>query len=150
MINTNFKASDLVTLLGVINPSSQAAGTATSGWIRADTHVSYLVTLLAGALGASATVDLKLQQATDSSGTGAKDITGSSITQLTKVGTDDNKQALINLRGDRLDINGGFTYFRASLTDAIAASLTVVLIQGIGAFNAPGTHATTVDEVVTV
>jgi hypothetical protein len=37
-----------------------------------------------GVLGASATVDAKLQQATDNSGTGVKDVTGKAITQLVK------------------------------------------------------------------
>jgi hypothetical protein len=150
MINTNFKPSDLVTVLDTIEPVSQAAGTATTAWLPATTHVSYLIALLVGAIGASATLDAKVQQATDSSGTGAKDVSGSAITQLTKAGSDDNKQVLINLRADRLDINNGFKYFRLSVTDATAASLIAAIVLGLGAYNAPASHVSSVDEVVTV
>ena len=37
-----------------------------------------------GVLGAAATLDAKLQQATDAAGTGAKDITGKAIVQIVK------------------------------------------------------------------
>jgi hypothetical protein len=73
-------------------------------------------------MGASATLDGKLQQATDSSGTGAKDVTGKAITQIVKA-TGDNKQALINLRVQDLDTNGGFAFVRLSITVGTAASL---------------------------
>jgi len=150
MIATNFKPSDQFPLLATIAPVSQAAGTVTTGWISAADYVAYYIKVGVGVLGASATVDVKVQQATDSSGTGVKDVSGSSITQLTKAGTDDGKVVVINLRADRLDINNSFKYFRVSLTDATAASLITVDVYGVGAYNAPGTPATIVDEVVTV
>jgi hypothetical protein len=149
-MNTNLKPSDQFTLLATIAPISQAAGTSTTGWISAANFVAYLIKIGVGVLGASGTVDAKIQQATDSTGTGVKDVTGSAITQLTKAGTDDGKVVEINLRADRLDINNDFAYFRVSLTTATAASLVGVDVYGIGAYNAPGTPATIVDEVVTV
>jgi hypothetical protein len=149
-INTNFKPSELVTPLAVIDPVSQAAGTVTTGWISAANYVSFLGKLSVGALGASATVDAKFQQATDSSGTGAKDVAGSAITQLTKAGTDDNKQVWINLRSDRLDKNNAFTHIRLSVTVATAACLIYAEVLGIGPYQDPGTPVTTLDEVVTV
>lgn len=150
MTNTNFKPSEIVTVLETIEPVSQAAGTATSAWLPATTHVSYLIGLMVGAMGTGATLDAKIQQATDGSGSGAKDVSGSAITQLTKTGSDDNKQVLINLRADRLDINNGFKYFRLSVTGATAASLLAAFILGLGAYNAPAAHTASVDEVVTV
>lgn len=74
------------------------------------------------ALGATDnTVDFKIQQASDSSGTGAKDIADggdssvkAEITQL--VGTDDNKYVLIEVQTAALD--EGFGHVAASLTVA--------------------------------
>jgi hypothetical protein len=50
-----------------------------------------LMAIILGVLGAAATVDAKLQQATDTSGTGAKDISGKAITQLVKASNDNNE-----------------------------------------------------------
>lgn len=47
--------------------------------------------------GASAAHDIKIVQATDAAGIGAKNLTGTSNMQPTKVGTDDDKQAIIDL-----------------------------------------------------
>jgi hypothetical protein len=126
----NQLASDQVALLAVKDPISQSASTATTGWIAAKDYFNYLAVVKVGVLGASATVDAKLQQATDSSGTGAKDITGKAITQLTKASTDDNKQAMINLKPEELDIANSFTHFRLSITVATAACLVDAEVWG--------------------
>jgi hypothetical protein len=80
-------------------------------------------------LGASATVDAKLQQATDSSGTGVKDITGKAITQILKA-SGDNKVAMINVRDTDLDVNNGFTYVRLTVTVGTATSLIAACLSG--------------------
>ena len=109
----NAKPSELAAVLATLNPVSQSAATVTTGWISAKDFFSFAALIQTGSLGTSATVDAKLQQATDSSGTSAKDITGKAITQIVKA-TGDNKQAIINLRPQELDVNGGFSYFRLS------------------------------------
>jgi hypothetical protein len=125
----NAKASEVVALLGTIDPVSQAAGTVTSGWISMANFNNLLAVIQTGVLGASATVDAKLQQATDSSGTSAKDVTGKAITQIVKA-SGDNKQALINLRGAELDVGGGFGFVRVSITVGTAASLVGASLYG--------------------
>jgi len=72
------------------------------------------------------TVDAKLVQATDASGTGAKDITGAAITQL--AATDDNKQAMIEVQTNRLDINNGYRYVAAQVT--VGAGTTGATLAG--------------------
>jgi hypothetical protein len=72
---------------------------------------------MTGVLGAAATVDAKLQQATDNAGAGVKDVTGKAITQLVKA-ADDNKQAEINLKQEDLDFANGFKFFRCRLVAA--------------------------------
>lgn len=149
-MNGNLNPSMAAGVVGVINPVSQGAGTVTTGWIDMQKFGALLAVLAVGALGASATVDAKFQQATDGGGTGAKDVAGSAITQFTKAGTDDNKQALINLRQEDLDKNGGFRFARLSVTAGTAASLLSAIVL---AFNARYGAATdndlaSVDEIV--
>ena len=116
----NAKGSELFSVLATIDPASQAVGTVTTGWISAGNHHTLLALVQSGVLGTGATLDAKLQQATDASGTGAKDVTGKALNQIVKA-TGDNKQALINLRPDDLDVTNGYAYVRLSLTVAVAA-----------------------------
>lgn len=146
----SLKPSQRNAVLAVLNPISQSAATVTTGWISAKDFYTFQAIILAGVLGASATVDAKLQQASDGSGTGAKDISGTAITQLTKAGTDDNKQVIINLQQEQLDIANGFTHFRLSLTVATAACLIAAVVLGLDGRESPvnGLNAATVDEIV--
>src|SRR5438552_1384211 len=91
----NAKLSEQAALLATYDPVSQGAATVTTGWVAVKNFHRFMALIQTGVLGASATLDAKIQQAQDSSGTGAKDITGKSITQIVKA-TGDNKQAMMN------------------------------------------------------
>ncbi|MEM6259684.1 MAG: hypothetical protein AAGI37_15500 [Planctomycetota bacterium] len=147
---TNALASEQVAIVGNIDPDAYAASTVTSGWISVADFYNFAAVIQAGTLGSSATVDAKLEQATDSSGTGAKDITSKAITQLTQAGTDSDKQAVINLKSDELDIANDFTHFRLSVTVATAASDVGGIVLGVNPRHAPASDndASTVDEIV--
>ncbi len=132
----NAKISEQLALLATIDPVSQAAGTVTTGWLSAALFERFMASIRTGVLGASATVDAKLQQATDNTGTGVKDVTGKAITQIVKA-SGDNKQALINLRAEELDTNGGFAYFRLSITVGTTTSLITAEVWGGVARNLP-------------
>lgn len=129
-MNEMLKPSDQVTVIDRIAPISQGAGTVTGAWVPAFTFNQYLAKIQAGVLGASATLDAKIQQATDGAGTGAKDVTGAAITQMVKA-TDDGKFSLINLDPNKLDVAGGFDYIRLSVTVGTAASLISAELFGI-------------------
>jgi hypothetical protein len=150
MFNTS-RGTERVALLAVISPVSQAAGTVTTAWLPMSTFGALLAVVQAGALGNAATVDAKMQQAKDVSGTAAKDVTGRALTQLTQAGTDkSNKQALINLRAVDLDVAGGFSHARLSLTVATAASLVSAVVLGLAprAGLASKKNAASVDQIV--
>lgn len=136
----NAKGSELLAILASIDPSSQAAGAATTGWIPAGEHHALLAIVQTGVLGTGATVDAKLQQALDATGTGAKDITGKAITQIVKA-SGDNKQALINVKPEELDTVGGFGFVRLSITVAVAASQTAAQVLGINPRELPAQTA---------
>jgi hypothetical protein len=137
----NAKGSELLAVLATIDPASQAAGAATTGWISVANHHGLLAVIQSGALGTNATLDAKLQQAIDSAGTGAKDINGKAITQLTQAASGSNKQALINLRPEELDTVNGFGFVRLSLTVGVAASLTAAQVLGVNPRFAPADAA---------
>jgi hypothetical protein len=139
-------------VLGVIKPDAHTAGTYTTGWISAAQYQEFMAIVMAGDLGSSATLDASIQQATNSSGTGAKALTGSAITQLTQAGTDSNKQAIVAFSSDDLDLANGFTHFRLSMVVAVAASDAGAIVLGSDGRFGPASRydATTVDEIVIV
>jgi hypothetical protein len=130
----NAKGSELFSVLATIDPASQAVGTTSTGWISAGNHHNLLALIQSGALGTNAT----LQQAQDASGTGAKDLTGKAISQLTQAASGSAKQALINLRPDDLDVTNGYAFVRLSVTVGVAASLTAAQVLGVNPRFAPG------------
>lgn len=126
---TNQKPSEALGLLATIDPSQQAAGTLSTGWVDQATYFAIMAVINVGVFGASATVDAKIQQATDSSGTGAKDVTGKAITQLLAAGGN-NRQAIINMKEADLDTEGGYRYVRLSITVGTAATFTSGQLYG--------------------
>ncbi len=143
------KMSEKVQVVAVIDPDANAAGTIVSAWVSMASFEEVLAIIMAGDLGSSATIDAKMRQATDSSGTGAKDITGKAITQLTQAGTDQsNKQAQINVRAEELDRTNGFTHVALSFTTATATSDSGAILLGMNSRYQPGTPATSVIETI--
>ncbi len=150
-MNGNLKPSDRAAIVGVIDPDLNTAGTVTTDWIDLTEFHALLAIVMAGALGSSATLDAKFEQATDASGTDAKDVTGKAITQKTQAGTDkSDTQALINLTADDIDFNNGFTHVRLSMTVATASSDSAALVVGLDPRHgaAVASDAATVDEIV--
>lgn len=149
-MNLNAKPSEMVAVVANIDPDAYAASTVTSGWVSLRDFGAVMAIIQAGTLGASATLDAKLEQATDTSGTSAKDITGKAITQLTQAGTDSDKQSLINCRADELDVENGFDCVRVSLTVGTATSDAGAVLLGVNPArgHASDFDATTVDEIV--
>ena len=101
--------SEETAVIATIDPDAYAAGTETSDWADTENVARLLAILKTGIIVAGGTLDFKLQQATDNSGTGAKDITGKTAATLAAT-TDDDKQVLINLRTDELDVDNGFSF----------------------------------------
>lgn len=122
--------SERAAVVATIDPDANTAATYVSDWVDMSKYPTVLAIILAGELGTSATLDAKLRQATDSSGTGAKDITGKAITQLTQAGTDSDKQALINVREDELDVENGFGFVALSMDIAVATSDAGAVLLG--------------------
>jgi hypothetical protein len=121
-MNPNIKFQERVAVMATLDPASVAASTVVSTWVSMANLHSITAYLQTGVLGASATIDAKLRQATDASGTGAKDIAGKAITQIVKA-TGDNVQVTIDARDTDLDSNNGFAFVALSVTVGTAASI---------------------------
>lgn len=139
--------SERLAVVATIDPQDITTSAVTSDWSEASLFERHMGIAMVGAI--LGTIDVKLQQATDSSGTGAKDITGKTATQL--AGTDDNKQVIINLRNDELDVENEFS-FVALVIDGGAggANLAAGLLLGGNAKHSPASDndLASVDEIL--
>ena len=143
--------SEQVAILATIDPDVTAASTVISDYVSLADFGDVMAVIMCGTLGASATVDAKLRQATDSSGTGVKDITGKAITQLTQAGTDaSDKQAIINCAASELDVANSFTHVSLSLTVGTATSDIGAIVLGLNPRigTAADSDLASVDEIV--
>ena len=132
----NTLPSEQAAIAAVINPDDNAVGALDSDWVSMRDFEAIMAVALAGTLGTAATLDLKLQQATDSSGASAKDIPGKAITQLTQADTDDSdKQAVINCRREELD--DGFDHVRCVLSTGTEDSGGAAFILGMNPRHEP-------------
>lgn len=147
-MNINQKASEAIAVVGRIAPISQTAGSVSTGWVAVKNFHQFLAVVQAGVLGTSATLDAKIQQATDSSGTGVKDITGKAITQLVKA-SNDNNEATISFRAADVDTNNSFTHVRLTLTVGTATSLVAAVLMALPRYK-PATALNAADVVESV
>lgn len=133
-MNANLKFVELYATLAVLSPASQAPGTVVTPWVPAANLHRVIAEIQTGVLGTGATIDAKLRQATNSSGTGAKDVPGKALTQIVKA-SGDNDQAFIEATGDDLDSANGYGYVQLSLTVGVAASLVSASLKGRTRYN---------------
>lgn len=151
MVMKTTRPTDKIAVVGNIDPDAYAAGTYTTGWIAAKDFAKFMALVMVGTMAATSTVDAKIEQATDGSGTGAKDVTGKAITQITQAGTDQSDtQAIIEFDGGDLDVDGDFDFVRLSVTVAAAASDAAATVLGIDARYGPASDndADSVGEII--
>jgi hypothetical protein len=120
------KPSQRVAVVGSIDPQSATTAKST-GWIDASQFNNFMAEINIGAITATGTVDAKIQQASDSGGTGAKDITGKAITQVVA----GSVQCLINVKQEDLDVANSFNFIKLVITPATAASLISGTVKGL-------------------
>jgi hypothetical protein len=154
-MNANIKPSNRGVLVGVIDPDAYAPGTLTSGWISLADFGAIQAIISWGDLSTLDTINAKLQQATDSSGTGPQDVAGKLIVAIDSSASPipHNKQAVINCRADELDVADSYTHVRLSITLASTSSplgtadIGAVLL-GYDARYQPAADATSVAQVI--
>lgn len=149
-MNRNLLASDRVAVVGVIDPDAYGAGAVSTDWVDMSKFATLMGVVKVGTMETGSTVDAKIEQATDASGTGVKDVAGKAITQLTEAGTDSDKQAVINCRVDDLDIANDFTHARLTMTVAVDSSDACATVLGMDPRygSASDNDLASVDEIV--
>jgi hypothetical protein len=146
--------SNKLAIVSVIDPDNYTTGTYTGDAIDMQMHRRIMTIVAVGdftADGTAGKVDCVLTESATSGGSYTQ-ISGKSITQLTRAGSDSNKQAIINLSADELGT--GMRYVKVSLRVTIkgADGATITLAD-----NSRFTHAvntttfgdlSSVDEIV--
>lgn len=69
-MSNNILPSEVSAVVATIDPDVYTAAAYTGDWVAAKNFERFQAIVMAGTLGTSATLDFKLQKATDSSGTG--------------------------------------------------------------------------------
>lgn len=136
----NTLPSEDAAVVATIDPDSNGVATHTSDYVDMGKFGKLMAIVQLGILGVAATVDAKLVQATDAAGTGKKDITGKALAQLVKA-TDDDKQGIINLRDEELDVNGGFAFVAIEMAVGAAASQSSAVLLGMQPRYAPASES---------
>ncbi|HEY1409159.1 MAG TPA: hypothetical protein VF434_09465 [Promineifilum sp.] len=142
------KPAEMAALISALDPASLTANTYYSDWVLADDFEQFMGIVLVGAITTNGTCDIAISQATDGSGTGAKDVVAA--TQLTAAGTDSNKQVVLQCRQDQLDLAGGFRYLAVEVVTATAASIAGACLLGFNPGYGPARDydVASVDEIV--
>lgn len=135
------RPSDRAAVVGVIDPDAYAAGTYTSDWVDVGEFERLMAIIAWGEMAANATLNAKLEQATDDQGSDAKDVSGKALTEVDESAVSpapNDQQAVINMEGDEIDVDNGFTHVRLSVTTATAAVDFGAMVLGFDARYAPG------------
>jgi len=130
-------------VIATIDPDVYVASTENTDEIDMSIFDEMMFTVMTGTLGASATIDFKVQESATSGGS-FSDISGRAITQLTQAGSDSDKQAVLRVRKGHL--SEGKQFIRGVLTIAVATSDVGVIGHGRKSNYAPATD----DDLVSV
>lgn len=142
------KLSEMLGLVSCIDPDAYSAGTQTGDEVDMSSYHKIVYVLMVGDMVSSATLDYAVQGSATSGGTFAT-ISGKSITQLTQAGTDDNKQAIIEV--DAIEVKAaGYRYVKDQLILGTAgADCGAVAFAGPAKYGpASDGDLSTVDEIV--
>jgi len=130
------KLSEDMAVVAIINPQLADNTTVSSSLVDMSRFQKLMFIVNIGAT--DTTVNAKLRQAQDSSGTAEEDITGKAIVALT--GTDDNKQVIIEI--DASELSDGFDHVSCDVIvgdGATGAHISCVGLAGHARY-APGSN----------
>jgi hypothetical protein len=136
-------------VIGTIDPDAYTAAAYTTDVIDMLHWREVMFVVMAGDLGASATLDFVVNGDTASGGSYSTAITGKSITQLTQAGTDSDKQVVVRVTAEEAAAQG-FRYLRGTMTVATATSDAGVIVLGAPSRYSPATDydIASVDEII--
>jgi hypothetical protein len=127
---------------------SFAIGTHTSNYVSLMNYHRAVFVINVGDIGAGGFLDARVLQATTTTGTSAKAITGKSITRLTQADGDGDDLLAIELQTEELDVSNNFDCVALELTVGSATIELSYIVYGIVP-RFPPTGTTNWAEVVT-
>lgn len=140
--------SEQAAIVATIDPDAYAASSYTSDYVDTEYWHQLMGVVYTGILGGTGTINAKFMQATSSTGAGAVTVAGKAITQMTT--GDNDKQAVINLKTDELNVAGGFKWVALKVT-SVATSDWGAAVYGFNPRYGPASanDLGSVDEIVT-
>lgn len=146
MIN---RLSEELAIVATIDPASISASTVNTDSIDMKNFRRVMFIVAVGTMGASGTADFAVYGDTASGGSYSTAITGKSIAQLTKAGTDDLKQVVVEVTAEEVAAQG-LRYIRGALVIGTAASPAAVIALGSLMRYSPASEfdLASVDEIV--
>jgi len=120
----NALPSEVAAVLGTIDPDANTAGTVDSDYADLGLFESVMGIGMNGTVANGGDLLYSIIQATSAAGAGAKAITGKAATifDSSPASGDSDKQVIINVRGEELDIANGFRYVALRLVTGGATS----------------------------
>ena len=113
------RVSEVNAPLATVFSDVRIPGAHISDWVSLENYHRAFLLLSVSEMAALSTVNAGLQQASDADGTGAKVITGKTITELTQAGGDTNSLVCIELQTEELDVDNDFEFVRFYVTNAV-------------------------------
>ncbi len=139
--------TEQLAVVATIDPDAVTAGAHNSDYVDMAERRRAIFIVMTGTLGTDATVDAKVQEAQDSSGTGVADLSDKAITQIVKA-TGDDKQAIIEVTAE--EMSAGFTHLRLVLTVGTATSdAGAIALANVSRYKPDTSDLATVVEIVT-
>jgi len=125
---------EISALMAVIHPDLHQ-GTYYTPWVRASDYMCFTAELYVGDMGQGGTIDMEMQQAQDSAGTGGKTVvnaggTTKAITQLTQAGGDGDDACCVECRSEELDAANNFHWIRIRLDVLVASANACAVLRG--------------------
>ena len=117
--------SETLAVVATVDPQVVNNTSASSDYVDMENFRRVIFVIAVGAT--DTTVDAKIQEAQDASGTGAQDLSGKAITQLSA--TDDNKQAIIEVAAEELSDN--YTHVKCVVTAGSGSTGAYVAVIGL-------------------
>lgn len=108
------KLSENLKVDPAMNHATLNDGSNTPIWVSMENYDSLLCIIHSATIAASGAVTCQLRQATDGSGTDAKNITGNTTSFAD---SDDDTTKTIDVRAEELDVNNSFTHVGVLLTE---------------------------------
>lgn len=143
------RLSEKLAIVATIDPDVLTATTHDSDEVDMTKFRRVIFIIAAGTLGACATFDAKLRGG--ASGSATNDISGKAITQLTKAGCDDDKQAIIEITSEELQaVDPSYTHVSCRITVGAASCDGGMIALAGDARHGPavGDDLASVDEIV--